>query len=404
MTGPRRQNPLWTCCHLGAREHYAIPRALHRVGRLGTMVTDAWVPPGAPLGRLSPRLAARFHPDLAAADVRGLTASLVVREVGWRLQARSQWDLALRRNDWFQKQAVQILTSLSGHRIVFAHSYSAQLIFRLARSRGWTTVLGQIDPGEEHFAIVRRLAEQSPDFGPSPAEPPPRYFQQWREECGMADRIVVNSAWSREALVRAGVDAARVRVVPLAYEPPAPRETVTREYPPAFTERRPLRLLFAGSNSVVKGVPPLLEAMRALGGRPVTLRLVGERAMIIPPALVDHPSVEIVGPVSRSDIMRHYQECDALIFPSHSDGFGMVQVEAQASGLPIVASRHCGRVVVDGVNGIVLNEVTAASIAAAIETLLEQPALLARFSSHAMSTRPSSVDALGAALLAAVQE
>ena len=34
----------WLCCQLGAREHYAIPRALFRSGMLGYLVTDAWVP------------------------------------------------------------------------------------------------------------------------------------------------------------------------------------------------------------------------------------------------------------------------------------------------------------------------------------------------------------------------
>jgi len=29
----------WVCCQLGAREHYAIPRALFRTGMLGCLVT-----------------------------------------------------------------------------------------------------------------------------------------------------------------------------------------------------------------------------------------------------------------------------------------------------------------------------------------------------------------------------
>ena len=37
----------WLCCQLGAREHYAIPRALFRIGMLGCLVTDAWVPPSS---------------------------------------------------------------------------------------------------------------------------------------------------------------------------------------------------------------------------------------------------------------------------------------------------------------------------------------------------------------------
>lgn len=308
----------------------------------------------------------------------------------------------MRRNEWFQRQSVRVLSSLRGDHVVFAHSYSARSVFKLAKARGWMTVLGQIDPGVEHFAMARRLAEDSPRFGPVPQEPPPRYFQQWRDECAMADCIVVNSEWSRQALAQAGIETAKVKVIPLAYEPPLPYDGPLRTYPSAFTASRPLRLLFTGTQSVVKGVPILLEAMAALRGEPVTLRLVGARGMRIPPELVPRDSVAVIGPVPRSDVMRHYRECDVLVFPTHSDGFGMVQVEGQASGLPIVSSRHCGRVVEDGITGIVLSEVSPGALTAAIRSLLGQPMLLSRFSEAARARRASGIDDLGAALLAAV--
>ena len=210
------------CCHLGAREHYAVPRGLHRAGALGMLVTDAWLRPGAFIGRLPSRLAERFHAELAGADVRALTGRLLAHETYWRLRPRREWDGAMRRNEWFQRQSVRVLSSLSEDHVVFAHSYSARAVFKLAKARGWTTVLGQIDPGVEHFAMARRLAEDSPRFGPVPLAPPPRYFEEWRDECAMADCIVVNSEWSRQALAHAGIEMAKVKIVPLAYEPPLP--------------------------------------------------------------------------------------------------------------------------------------------------------------------------------------
>ncbi|MGH9883066.1 MAG: glycosyltransferase family 4 protein, partial [Pyrinomonadaceae bacterium] len=44
---------MWLCSQLGAREHYAIPRALFRQGLLDHLLTDAWVPPSSPLAALS---------------------------------------------------------------------------------------------------------------------------------------------------------------------------------------------------------------------------------------------------------------------------------------------------------------------------------------------------------------
>ena len=49
--------PSWICCQVGAREHYAVPRALHRAGALHALVTDAWAdPPGETEGHFSERL------------------------------------------------------------------------------------------------------------------------------------------------------------------------------------------------------------------------------------------------------------------------------------------------------------------------------------------------------------
>ena len=35
----------WICCQLGAREHYAVPRALHQRSSLDYLITDTWVRP-----------------------------------------------------------------------------------------------------------------------------------------------------------------------------------------------------------------------------------------------------------------------------------------------------------------------------------------------------------------------
>src|SRR6185503_21068264 len=49
----------WICCQLGAREHYAVPRALQLGGVLGEFITDLWLK----------RFKGRFHAGLASARV-----------------------------------------------------------------------------------------------------------------------------------------------------------------------------------------------------------------------------------------------------------------------------------------------------------------------------------------------
>src|SRR5882757_4777638 len=75
----------WICCQIGAREHYAVARALHRQNALGLLITDAWVRPGNPLASLSANMKARYHEELDNARVYGP----VVRNIAFELQARN---------------------------------------------------------------------------------------------------------------------------------------------------------------------------------------------------------------------------------------------------------------------------------------------------------------------------
>ena len=72
----------WICCQLGAREHYAIPRALSRLGTLDWLITDAWVPPSSILAKISAgNLADRFHNELRDARVIAFNSSAILFEM-----------------------------------------------------------------------------------------------------------------------------------------------------------------------------------------------------------------------------------------------------------------------------------------------------------------------------------
>ena len=392
--------PQWICCQLGAREHYAVPRALHRRGELHALIADAWATPGSPWtlipGASGGRLSERYSADLAGASVRDFTASLVAHEASWRIQGLTGWPLAIERNNWFQRNAAAVIETIAaGAGFVFAHSYAALEILRASKRRGLKTVLGQIDPGEAHLDTLRDVANRWPEFGPPLNAPPPEYFSNWREECRLADRIVVNSEWSRDCLDRAGIETTKVRIVPLPFQSECDT-AFARTYPTAFTCERPLRVLFVGSVAAFKGVPSLLEALDHLGDAPVDIKFVGPLAATIPDRFAADRRVQFTGPVSRTDVMQHYRDADVLVFPSHSDGFGMAQVEALGWRLPVIASRSSGRVVTDGVNGVLLPEVSAEAIAAALREVMK-PFVLARLSSSP-GRRGSTLDAFGDAL------
>ncbi|HEX6044887.1 MAG TPA: glycosyltransferase family 4 protein [Pyrinomonadaceae bacterium] len=368
-------DPSWVCCQLGAREHYAVPRALQRSNLLHELITDLWIRPGSVLRSLRSSLAGRFHPSLSSANVTGMNLGALGFELGANVRRMTDWTLITRRNDWFQRSVVNELSAHPTNLTVFAYSYAAEGIFKVARERGWRTVLGQIDPGPAEERIVAKLSSSHGNgWRPAPAE----YWKRWRNECDLADRIVVNSTWSREALLSEGMAAEKIHVVPVAFE--SPSQSFNRTYPAAFSSERPMRVLFLGQINLRKGATQLFDAIKRLSGEPIEFWFVGS-------AQVDLPKeAKWFGVAPRNGVSRYYRDADVFILPTHSDGFGLTQLEAQSWKLPVVASRFCGDVVRDGHNGLLLDEVSGDAIAATLRELLRSPESL-----HAMS-KNSHVD------------
>ncbi|MGG6263573.1 glycosyltransferase family 4 protein [Leptolyngbya sp. AN03gr2] len=375
----------WICCQLGAREHYAIPRALHQSGQLARLITDAWVTPRSRIQSIPiPQLRSlrdRYHPDLSDAAIDSMTTSLIQFELRQKLKKTTSWDDMIARNHWFQHQILQQLRKhppQGARPIFFAYSYAALDLLKYAKSKGWYTVLGQIDPGIVEEQIVKAEQQRYPALSPSWSPVPPSYWDNWREECAIADCILVNSEWSRQALIQAGINADKIRVVPLVYRPTLEAQSFQRTYPTRFSSERPLRVLFLGRVILRKGIAAILEAAEQLRDRPVEFLIVG--ASEIKPPATEQLNIRWINGVPRSLTDRYYQQADVFLFPTLSDGFGLTQLEAQAWKLPLIVSKFCGEVVSDGISGKVLPEVSGTAIATVLESFLDRPSQLATLS------------------------
>ena len=104
--------------------------------------------------------------------------------------------------------------------------------------------------------------------------------------------------------------------------------------------------------------------------------------------------VKWFGPVTRKQAIEKYRAADVFILPTLSDGFAITQLEAQAHGLPVITSRFCGGVIESGRNGIILEEPSAACIAAAIRDCIADPTRLQNFAAASRVTNEFTIDAL----------
>ena len=168
----------------------------------------------------------------------------------------------------------------------------------------------------------------------------------------MADVVIVNSKFTRDTYAAAGLDVAKVRVIPLG----AP-QVHAGEAQGGGGEAEPLRALWAGSFSIRKGAHYLLSAWRNfVREKAATLDIYG--TVLLPDRLVrDLPtSIRVFSSVPRAELFKRYRQADVLVFPTLCDGFGLVVTEAFAHGLPVITTTRAGAadLVRDGENGLII--------------------------------------------------
>jgi glycosyltransferase involved in cell wall biosynthesis len=390
--------------HKGAREHYLAARALHRRGALAALVTDWYGPAPSALTRALAACAPAAARALGAA-APDLPRSRVIALRGFGLRSRWRLARAERSGTLLSETAeddgafARRLASLRlpAHEALFAYSYAALEAIDAARARGAIAVVDQIDPGRIEYEWVREEAARHPLYADPMGPPPAGYYERAEAEWRAADAVVVNSAWSRDALVRQGADPKKIHILPLAYElsAPAPRR--------ARGGDRPLTALWLGSVIVRKGIPYLVEAARLLAGRPVRFIVAGPLGIRAEAVRAAPPNIEWRGPTPRADAGRLYAEADVFVLPTISDGFAITQVEALAHGVPVIATPNCGAVVEDGRTGFVVPARDARALAAAIGRFLDNPALSASMQEACLEAAARfSVDAYADGLLAVI--
>ncbi|TDE35019.1 D-inositol-3-phosphate glycosyltransferase [Actinomadura sp. 6K520] len=91
-------------------------------------------------------------------------------------------------------------------------------------------------------------------------------------------------------------------------------------------------------------------------------------------------------PSPQSELADWYRAADVTVVPSHSESFGLVAVESQACGTPVVASRVGGlcTAVADGESGVLISGHDPADYAAVLRRLHNEPGLYARLSRGAV--------------------
>ena len=182
----------------------------------------------------------------------------------------------------------------------------------------------------------------------------------------------------------------------------APMPVATELFSPG-DERHANRLLFVGRLNKQKGIELLLHALARVPGDALHLDVVGDgddrdALQALAGALGIADRVRWHGTLPQPRLVDFYRRATALVVPSVDEGLGLVAVDAQLCETPVVAFHSGGLpdIIQHDRTGVLVNEVDAGALAAALVSLLERDdrgaALGAAGRLHALATfAPESV-------------
>lgn len=219
----------------------------------------------------------------------------------------------------------------------------------------------------------------------------------WLERYGerAADAVITLTPRLAARLVRAGVPAERIHVIPSGVRG-ALFDGVGDGAGGSVGDRDPLagvpspRIVFLGRLHRQKGVDVLLHAVARLAHRDARLVLVGdgpERARLeqLAHRLGLAHRVRFLGFVPHAQVPAVLNAVDALVLPSRYEELGTALLEGLYCGLPVVAACTGGipDVVTAGVHGLLVPPGDPAALAAALDQVLGDPALRRELSARA---------------------
>ena len=224
------------------------------------------------------------------------------------------------------------------------------------------------------------------------------YFERQRVQ--HAGRVLTTSHYAALTLENCyGLSAGEVRIVPELIDLAHWQAALGR----AHRERRPeASILCVAHLYVRKDLGTLLRAMKCLQTTAL-LRIAGigpelARLQQLSQEVGVEDRVRFLEHISFAQLAQEYRNADVFCLPSRQEGFGIVLLEAMAAGLPIVAARAGAipEVLQEGRCGVLIKPGDAAGFAAALDTLLQEPAARHHLSQAGLQ-RAARYDAPGVA-------
>jgi starch synthase len=267
--------------------------------------------------------------------------------------------------------------------VVIGFDTSAWLLGRRAKAMKRRFILDQsIGHPAAKERIFESLRQRFPEWSTSAPKKSAEIVAVEREEHALADVIVVPSDFVKQTLVAEGVDESKIRIIPFGTD-------LTLFHPPEKRGGKTVVFLFVGGLTARKGLPVLLEAWRKLALPDAELWLAGSGSLPMSESASLPPTVKMLGPQGRQEVASLMRQADVFVFPSFFEGLAQVQIEAQATGLPLIATHEAGAadLIQEGTTGFLIRAGDMEALAVRIQRLAQDASLRQQMQQSALVAR-----------------
>ena len=369
--------PAYIVAQLGARMHYAVPGIFQEAGQLERFYTDICAVQGWPklLNLIPHALRPKAVNRLLARVPRGVPPGRITafNDFGYEYARRrkliprqGRFQVHLWAGEEFCRRILNDGWGQAGG--VFTFNSAGLELLQRAKSDGLKTIVEQtIAPMRMELELLGAEASRYSGWETGMEKSGAAdYCDREEAEWKSADLILCGSEFVRDGIARCGGPVEKCVVVPYGVDLPEKKSEIGNRKSEILY--RPLHVLTVGTVGLRKGSPYVLAAAQQLQGKAV-FRMVGGIGVLPEAEAQLRGSLELTGPVPRSEIAKQFDWADVFLLPSLCEGSATVTYEAMAHGLPVICTPNTGSVVRDGVDGFIVPVRDAVAIAARLEQL-----------------------------------
>ena len=272
----------------------------------------------------------RTIPDVPANKIRTVPHLEIIAtlrlKIGGEPQVVMHW-----RNERFQRAIAQ--NDIEQSDAVIGFDTSSNILLGRAVKSARPFILDQTiaHPRSKH-QVYEQIKQQFPEWADDLEVRTKTVSAAEELEHREATKIVVASSFTKRTLVENGVSESKIMLNPYGVD--LERFSIQHR----SSAGRPFRFLFAGLVCARKGIPVLLAAWKNLNPTNAELWIVGPLTPTAVRECRGSDNVKIIGKVPNRELATIMSQSDVFVFPSYFEGFGLVLLEAMASGLPVITT------------------------------------------------------------------